>query len=41
MGVLPSEEEFEKNFRRLDKDGDGTVTLREMLALAEEDWTKL
>ena len=41
MGVLPNEEEFQRSFRILDKDGDGTVTLKEMLALAEEDWTKL
>ena len=41
MGILPSEEEFQKSFRRLDKDGDGTVTLEEMLSLAKEDWLKL
>ena len=41
LGVLPSEEEFQKSWRRLDKDGDGEVTLKEMLSLAEEDWTKL
>ena len=41
MGILPSEEEFQKSFRRLDKDGDGTVTLDEMLSLAKEDWLKL
>ena len=41
LGGLPSEEEFQKSWRRLDKDGDGEVTLKEMLSLAEEDWTKL
>ena len=41
LGVLPSEVEFQKSWRRLDKDGDGQVTLKEMLQLAEEDWNKL
>ena len=41
MGIIPYKEEFEKNFRRLDKDGDGNISLNEMLADAKEEWNKL
>ena len=37
---MPSEQELDKTWRRFDKDGDGQVSLGEMLQLAEEDWTE-
>ena len=41
LGAVPNRKEYQRLWKRLDIDGDGKITLKEMLQIAEEDWIKL